>query len=199
MASHATRDMVDELFTKLASDSQRLVKIFVGDSEHPVHLQQSVLEGISGYFIGAFAEGRFEEGRSGILRLPEDNIEVWKIIVTWIVNRAVPEDLLRTDLLLAIRCWITGDKYDIKEFQDAVMLCILAELVSDGVKLNIEMIKVSFEETPVDSPLREVIVNRRMSEYDLKGFEEKTKHEEMWILDGTGFLPLLESKNKLGF
>lgn len=181
------------------------MKIIVGNSEPPIQFQQSVLEGISRYFTSAFGNERFEEGKSGILRLPEDSVEVWKIISKWIIHREIPETLIEEDLLLAIRCWTTGDKYDIKEFQDAVMLCMLIELSSDSdpsitdPKLSPEMVQVAFENTAVGSPLRNLVVERKVLEYRSEDYQD-AQYQKMWedlrFLDGTGFVPHLVKARK---
>lgn len=182
----------------MASASQRLVKIYVGDSIHPIQIQQSVLENTSDYFAAAFRSDRFTEARTGIMKFPEDHVEVWKVLVNWILRHEVPKALLRSNMLLAIRCWITGHKYDMKEFQDAVMLCMLYELEPGNndpdeglsIKLSPEMILEAFKHTSDTSVLRALVVERKVIEYDdLQPVLCEETQRDMEILDGSGFLP----------
>lgn len=99
-------------------------------------------------------------------------------------------------MLLPIRCWILGDKYNIKEFQDAIMLHMLIELQpkklesDDSVKLSVEMVRTAFEGTMEGCPLRDLVAARKVVEYGMLATkDEEHKWEELKALDGTGFGP----------
>ena len=79
----------------------------------------------------------------------------------------------------SVRCWILGDKYDIKEFQDIVILELI-ELVRDS-SVPLLTIKLAFENTPPKNALRtfmaEEAVWRIMRRRDYA-------HEDLGVMDG---------------
>ena len=78
-----------------------------------------------------------------------------------------------------VRCWILGDKYDIKEFQDLIILELIQSV--KGVIVPLTTVKTAFENTPPKSPLRTFMAEeaawriKNMSEY---------QHEDLGIMDG---------------
>ncbi|SMQ55184.1 unnamed protein product [Zymoseptoria tritici ST99CH_3D7] len=137
----------DELITKLQSSSQRFIEISFGTkTTYPVRVAQQTLENLSPYFKTALRINTFIEGANGTISLPEDEYDVWKVLLYWIFNHDLPDwmyarnlfnaqhklggqdPLYAHELHLAVRCWIAGDKYEISRFQDAVMLCVLRYL-----------------------------------------------------------------------
>lgn len=183
-----------------------------------IQIQQQVLEGVSEYFVAAFQRGRtaagqsggtlqsgpFEESKSGIFKFPEDSVDVWKILARWIILRKVPRTLLSEDLLLAIRCWIIGDQYLVKEFQDDIMVCMLEKLSpfqgywARRGELTIEMLRVVYENTAEGSNLRKLVIELEV--LNLKDNEDTSRFDEAnvqkaFALDGTGYLPHLAQSN----
>ncbi|SMR63506.1 unnamed protein product [Zymoseptoria tritici ST99CH_3D1] len=217
-------DNLDEQIQKLVSPSQRFIKITIGeDTSHPIHIAQQVLEGLSPYFVAALKDDTFEEGVRGELSFPEDETDVWAILLHWIFYHEVPPlFLLATDipddpvkgLHLAVRCWTTGDKYRMAAFQDEVMLRILRRvdaMYSENEGLDIELVKVVCERTLYGSPLRELFVDWTvMVTYGIRHpkaecvapktmsqsyADEIRKNFEK--LDGTGLLPEMLAKKAL--
>ncbi|KJX99895.1 hypothetical protein TI39_contig348g00009 [Zymoseptoria brevis] len=81
----------DDLVASLTSPSQRLVKVYVGDcTEHPFHVQQQLLEALSEVFENALKRDTFAEGITGVLRFPEDEMDVWEVFLYWTFNHDFP-------------------------------------------------------------------------------------------------------------
>lgn len=89
-------------------------------------VQQKLLESVSPYFTRCLKADTFKEGEQGRLYCPDDNVGAWRVLLYWIMHRKQPDDLLVKSDLVAVRCWVLGDKYDIPRFQDEAMFALLA-------------------------------------------------------------------------
>ena len=122
----------------------RLIKLFIGEQSpemQPLLVPQALLENASEYFVKAFRnENMGQQNEPGTLRFPEDDIAAWKVFLYWIIKHKLPaaEELVpacddenvegKHDHILAVRCWVLGDKYCVPLFQDLIMLEILRTL-----------------------------------------------------------------------
>lgn len=81
----------------------------------------------SDFFVAALKyEGSFGTGESGTLRFPEDNEIAWEILLYWMFNGHISNDLLDDiDLHDLVRCWGMAEKYLMTRFQDEIMCNIL--------------------------------------------------------------------------
>ena len=87
---------------------------------------------ISEYFVKAIKNEHLGSGTAGTMKFAEDDPGAWKMLLYWKIKGSLP---LLQDVpsyggqqLLYTRAWILGDKYDIGEFQDLVMLELLQRL-----------------------------------------------------------------------
>jgi len=72
------------------------------------------------------------------------------------MRREHPEhELLTRPDVLAVGCWILGDKYDIPEFQDEAMLALLVSIANNS--LTKDMFSEIALGVPIDSKLRALI------------------------------------------
>lgn len=115
-------------------------------------------------------------------------------------HRELPGDYIKNDLLLAVRCWILGDKYDIKLFQDDVMLMMIsygAETSSDPTP---EMVREVFYNTPPGSKLRDFITEESVYLFEpgvrSDRLGDAVLRKNIGELDETGFLPLYTEKKR---
>ncbi|SMR60393.1 unnamed protein product [Zymoseptoria tritici ST99CH_1E4] len=208
---------MDEFLNSLRTQP-RLIKISIGESEEVFHVQQQVLENLSQYFVSALKRDTFVEGKIGALDFPEDEVDVWRVLVHWVITRRLPRSFLEKDFLrgaidlhLAVKCWTTGEKYGIGEFQNTVMLHILRRLdimqsSTPAQSFDIDVVRVAFELTgDGDCPLRDIFVDWMvMSLYDIDTSTDirtrplpqplDTKLASLSVLDGTGFFPALTAK-----
>jgi hypothetical protein len=120
-------------------------------------VQESLLIDISSFFDKALEAERFEEGRTAVLRFPDDNASGWKVLLYWVMRGQVPSgDEFKGDEAMAlVHAWILGDKYDIEDFQDYVMMELLCWLQHRSYLP--EMVKTAFENTPRESKLRKLM------------------------------------------
>ena len=121
---------------------------------------------MSEYFKRALANADSFGGEKDVMRFPEDDATAWETLLYWKIqgylHRAFAEDA-ESDIMQSIRCWALGDKYDVKNFQDVVMLDLIALLSSRGVKFNV--VRFAFENTPQKSPLRTFMAREAIITY----------------------------------
>ncbi|SMQ55185.1 unnamed protein product [Zymoseptoria tritici ST99CH_3D7] len=231
-------DDKDSLINGLRAPSQRLIKIFIGGSTaSPIQVQQQMLERLSSFFAKALQEDAYLEGIHGVLRFPEDEMDVWEVLIYWMFCRNLPKSLVAAEdcfnsckftngtqnLPLAVRCWTTGDKYGIGDFQDAIMLPILRRLHKMQVDhfegrfeepyhiglrhaaFDLQFIQLAFERTSPGSVMRDLLVDWMV--FHVYGIEKEgyltpqplpLDHalEGLELLDGTGVLPAMLAKKK---
>ncbi|SMQ55183.1 unnamed protein product [Zymoseptoria tritici ST99CH_1A5] len=205
-------ELIDNLLKK-----PRLISISIGGSSDAVQVQQQFLQNLSPYFANALKHDRFKEGREGVLNFPEDDMDVWKTLLHWIFCRELPDFLVpesnkltKDNLLLAVRCWTTGDKYGIASFQDTIILRILRHLdaMQDeelGKILEVEVVLTAFERTVSGSILREIFTDYMVSTmYGIGSGKADAPRQpsdstlmSLDVLDGTGFFPAMTAKRTL--
>ncbi|KAF7187506.1 hypothetical protein HII31_11130 [Pseudocercospora fuligena] len=107
-----------------ALQNDRLISITIGSDPLHIQIQQTVLEAASAWFKNVLKHNSFVEGKSGKIDFPDDDPEAWKILACWITTREFLTTCADTteDILVCAKCWILGDKYDIKPFQDEAMM-----------------------------------------------------------------------------
>ncbi|KAK4506441.1 hypothetical protein PRZ48_000173 [Zasmidium cellare] len=120
--SETTVETAESIFESMRND--RLVRIFIGDDDSkPLLIQQSTICAASPFFKAAFTGANYEEAKSGILRLPEDDLQAWQIFIYWLLKNKIPQG---SDLAV-IKAWTLGDKYKIPQLQDDVMFAMMEE------------------------------------------------------------------------
>ncbi|SMR60394.1 unnamed protein product [Zymoseptoria tritici ST99CH_1E4] len=218
----------DELISNLQSSSQRFIEISFGTkTTKPIRVPQQTLECLSPYFKTALKKNTFKEGVNGTISLPEDEYDVWKVLLYWFFNHKLPDSMhartsiysqkprylemapLAPHLRLATRCWIAGDKYEIPQFQDAVMLCILRYMDAmqwSGKLLEVDVLLLVLDNTVQGSPLQELFVDwvavRMHTGAGVDTYEgvlESSKDSKPLYerLDGTGFYPAMLVKRPM--
>ncbi|KXT03313.1 hypothetical protein AC578_3992, partial [Pseudocercospora eumusae] len=142
---------------KLQKD--RLITITIGKNNEPIQLQQKTLEAASEWFTVALKRHTFVEGDNGKLNFPEDCYDVWSLFVYWMINHDFAVQVKdEASLKLVQQCWIFGDKYDIKRFQNEAMLAFIRYF--DGIDITVwsqERINATLDFCPSGSPLGRVV------------------------------------------
>lgn len=103
-----------------------MIRIKVGSNkdDEPFLISQRRLESASEYFRKALRQDSFKEGRTGQIDFPEDDYDAWAVLMFWMMSAFhIAKNKLKPDLL--IKCWVLGDKYEIPDFQDRIMLELL--------------------------------------------------------------------------
>ena len=180
--------------------SQRLIKIYVADASTPYLVQEAVLTGMSEYFKRALANADSFGGEKDVMRFPEDDPVAWKVLLYWRIQgclqRSFAEDAESTMMQL-IRCWALGDKYDVKNFQDVIMLDLIQTLNIHLVKF--EVVRFAFENTPDKSPLRKLMAQEAVISFYYPSMQYAA--EDLEIFDGvcgfmTEFVKAIELKRQ---
>ncbi|KAK4895398.1 hypothetical protein LTR27_006462 [Elasticomyces elasticus] len=97
--------------------ADRLIDIYVGKvtpEVKPFRVQQVLLGQLSDYFTKALRANTFREGEQGRVHFPDDDSQIWEVLLNWIINRSVPSYAERKGAgaqAMFIHCWILGDKY----------------------------------------------------------------------------------------
>ncbi|KXT08991.1 hypothetical protein AC579_70 [Pseudocercospora musae] len=148
---------MSDLMKKLQKD--RLITITIGKNNKPIQIQQETLEAASTWFTAALRHHTFVEGQNAKLNFPDDCHDVWSLFVYWMINHDFAVYVKNEESLkLAQQCWIFGDKYDIKRFQNEAMLKIICYF--DGTNIHPwsqERINATLEFCPSGSPLGRVV------------------------------------------
>ncbi|KAI6891253.1 hypothetical protein KC318_g13908 [Hortaea werneckii] len=149
----ATMDEIREFANSLKAD--RLIRIKVGSNkdDEPFLISQRRLESASEYFRKALRQDSFKEGGTGQIDFPEDDYDAWAVLMFWMMSAFhIAKDKLKPDLL--IKCWVLGDKYEIPEFQDQIMLELLFMVQYNDTE---DIIRLGSELSPAGSVLKRLI------------------------------------------
>ena len=123
----------------------------------PFLIQESILTDTAAFFIRAVRNGDAIGGR-GVLRFPEDDQTTWEVLLHWLLKDKLEwgytEDA-DAKMKGLVECWVLGDKNDIKQFQDEVMWELIR--VSDHNRVELNVIRLAFDSTPVGSPIRALL------------------------------------------
>ena len=119
----------------------------------------------------------------GSMRFPADELDAWKMMLYWKIEGDLPDlddvEDYHGEELLYTRAWVLGDRYDIKEFQDLVMLELLRLLKTCEFRFDIA--RVGFENTAPGSKLRKVMAEEIVTLVRNSG---KWKNENFEKFDG---------------
>jgi hypothetical protein len=110
--------------------------------------------------------------------------EVWQVFFCWLLKRHIDFAGLPADeaVSLAVKSACFADKYDIVELSDEA----IAFLVDEKVEVSMEQIRLVFQTTSKNCPLREVLAVKTIAAVGAG----KIEMMDLLSLDGTGFLPL---------
>lgn len=94
------------------------------------------------------------------MTFPEDDVEVWKILLYWRINGDFPSRAVHRNNQLLVHCWVLADKYDIAEFQHLAMKHLIDGLCdSDYASMELTTVKLAFESTAPGSMLRQFMAD----------------------------------------
>lgn len=155
--------------SKLQGD--RFIKIYIGDDINPYHVQEAALTTLSDYFVRALKHGKSFGGEEETLGFPEDDQTSWQTLLHWKIKGSLTGvDGLREREAIEqwTKCWVLGNKYDVKEFQDLVFLELLKCL--DGVDATPQAVEFAFKNTPANSPMRQLMAREAVASFDRQDF-----------------------------
>ncbi|KAI6790266.1 hypothetical protein KC332_g18385 [Hortaea werneckii] len=185
----ATVNEIREFANSLKSD--RLIRIKVGSNkdDEPFLISQRRLESVSEYFRKALRQDSFKEGRTRQIDFPEDDYDAWTVLVFWMMKTFdIAKEELTPELL--IKSWVLGDKYEIPEFQDQIMLELLFTFEEDYATEDI--IRLGSGLSPTGSVLKRLIAEEaavalRIEKMDFESLET--------AFNGNGIMDSKKSKD----
>ncbi|KAK1823579.1 hypothetical protein LTR12_001990 [Friedmanniomyces endolithicus] len=197
-AATASADAVaqpKELADSLRTD--RMINIYVGKATpeaKPFRVQQVLLEQLSEYFSNALSADTFVEGKKARLNFPEDDVDAWKVLLRWAFTHTVPhwtKKMAGKIEMVFVDCWVLGDKYQIRSFQNEVMMEMLYYYTCNSG--SFEVLRHGVEQTSSGSKLR-----RLMAEEVVAGVDVGKQGFDLDQFDGMRFLKdYVQAKQRL--
>lgn len=193
------------------------VDIYVGKSKKHYPIPKQLLEHYSPYFDKCF-NGSFIEGQTQKLKLPEDSVEDFDVLLDYMVYGNVSEvlDVLKTGKDTVRRCmsfFEYADKYGIADVEEAIHDPLEKALVAYGAEeFHARYIEVVYRITPSNSPLRILMAKAALSfagldndihpyqkqEEQVEGFAADLLKQTRASLDDTYWTDPLTGKGKRG-
>jgi hypothetical protein len=130
------------------------------------------------------SQAGFVEGATGNLTFADDDEDAWHAFLYWLLKHEIEFlELYGTSAAeIAIKSACFADKYQINEFFDEAMCC----LINTHITITIDILKTAFTSTNASCPLRELLIGKAY--VAVQG--GTIKLDNMLTLDGTGFLPM---------
>ncbi|KAK3628305.1 hypothetical protein LTR56_018697 [Elasticomyces elasticus] len=169
--------------------TDRIIHIYVGEllpGTKPFRVQQVLLEQLSDYFSGALRDKAFCEGEEGRLHFPEDDLDVWEVLLHWLFRRSLPQWVdvdSETKESLLIRCWVLADKYQVHDFQNEAMMDIMMHQSQHPACIRNLMHGVKV--TAAGSKLRRIMAEELVWQVYIK---KDIQFTELDQLDGPSFI-----------
>ncbi|PPJ55505.1 hypothetical protein CBER1_07045 [Cercospora berteroae] len=145
-----------------------LVKVGTGDSSREFTVSRSLLS-LCTWFRAALEDDRFQEGRTGVISLPEDTLRAFrsfyfyllrrKLIFKYLYLKSETFDEFVEQLNTSIEIWIFAGKYSSRYLRDCAMEAFCWHLDSatpNDIGLPPASLAVCFSHTAEDSPLRKL-------------------------------------------
>ncbi|KAI9753008.1 MAG: hypothetical protein M1815_000160 [Lichina confinis] len=104
-----------------------LVNVYVGKEEAHLRLHKKLLCARSPFFRAAFT-GQLKEAQSSTIKLPEDSVEAFNVVVAWMYSDVVPAGATKLVLCNAYRL---GEKFLTPGLQNAII-----KTFADHMKAN---------------------------------------------------------------
>jgi hypothetical protein len=160
------------------------VEFLIDDTlvEYPRYrIPKSMLCRVSKVFRAMTSLNWSAEEQKSVIKIPEDETDVWIIFLHWL---RVPEadfdkELTYSSGTYGVRCIVFADKYDVPAFHDMAM----ASLYASKCVFPIRLVKLAYETNP-QNPIRKFVIQRIVHAKDFD-ISRMSKWED---LDGKGFL-----------
>lgn len=170
-----------------ASDNFKLFEDF--------RVHRGLITQCSEYFRAALEKENFQEGKVGIIELPIDDLEPFKMFLAWAYQRSMlhggwaePMDPCITAFKTSkkdndgkaarlmsryVHAWVYGDMRQAPEFQDWVMYQLIAGAKEIGFYINECSVKYAYDHTMPGSLLRKYLVDTCAANGRPSSFQEQ--------------------------
>ncbi len=147
-------------------------------------------------FFAAALDGSFAEATSKVIRLPEDNPDIFALFIQWLyvgdfahgfctADHTNDYDLdnnddhhcCRASILIDIRAWILGDKLGCSIFKDVAMLRLIRAF--DTWSIDTTTVRIAYEGSAHGSKLRKFLLDEFRHEAKADYFSDDT---DEWVL-----------------
>ncbi|KAH0341168.1 hypothetical protein KCU81_g6447, partial [Aureobasidium melanogenum] len=160
------------------SSYKEVITVEVGPEKKAFVIHKNLLVFYSDYFRSAF-NGSFKEATEGKISLPDESDDVFEIFNQFIYSRVLADgegEKLTGDQL--IKLWLFGDKYLVPVLQNVAMNSLKTKSDKENY-IPTEKIKLIWENTLPNSPLRKLILDQVVYETDVDHFIHPGT-EELW-------------------
>lgn len=174
------------------------------ERQRTFNVHEALLRYTSEVFSAALNHEDCGEDKAGVLKYPEDAVGAWEVLLFWMITKKLPEDSMgllsvhdkETLQFSLVQCWTLGDKYDIPEFQDLVMLELL-DLSSEGL-VTVQAAEEAFANASPGSQIRKLFSRLIVSAVFLLKVEDMEAFECLEGLTGytTELMQTLHSRGK---
>ncbi|KAL8665497.1 MAG: hypothetical protein Q9202_002202 [Teloschistes flavicans] len=145
--------------TKQLQKTVAIVKVGTGPRQDQYVIHAELLCYYSLFFKKALT-GNFEEAKTGLVQLHDDDPEVFDIFQNWLYKQDLGLDAsqcVRFTLLLSL--WVFGDKVQVPSFQDAAIEALRDRTINTPRIIRLKDVLYVYENTSHESPLRQFIVD----------------------------------------
>ncbi|KAK4494245.1 hypothetical protein PRZ48_014543 [Zasmidium cellare] len=196
-------------FQELINVTEQLrssVNIYVADEEKPYIVERELLETQSDHF-----RQLLHDGHENTFRFPDDDLEIWRVFLYWLMEEELPLGLVEPSLDEVIKsiidCYAMGEKYGLRAFQDYIMEYIFEEM-GDWPSIDIgpwwnrrhtvsEAVSYIFRTTQPGSKLRDIFVEEAVVFRlwsDEEPFGVPFSQQQLIDFDGSGFFQMFAQK-----
>ncbi|KAG9747963.1 hypothetical protein KCU73_g7214, partial [Aureobasidium melanogenum] len=134
-----------------------MVTLVIGSSKKDFTVHKDLLIFYSDYFRAAF-NGSFSESTASKIELLDVKKKVFENFHTWLYMRKLStEDDEALDFRPLVDLWIFGDRFQVPMLQN----CVMDEIVARqrrGDSSDVSLLKVAYDNTVDNSPLRKVLI-----------------------------------------
>ena len=154
------------------------VQVIVGQEKKIFTMHKGVLCSIAPFFRAAF-EGQFVEGTEQVLRLPEDDPNLFRYFQLWAYTKNFLEDgeiLDTVEYKVLMDLHIFGDKYGVQDLQNAA-IDVLIDKANATKMYPISLFDHVYRNTASDSRLRQLCVDWTLWRLDYMDISEGSRRD----------------------
>ena len=137
-----------------------IIYIEIGLAGTRFGIHRGLLCEYSAYFRAALL-GNFPEATEGVVRLPDEEVEVFELVNGWLYTQTIPDMLeagVETLSCLLVELYIFGERTAMPKLQNDTIDAII-RTTTRQLLINTKVIPRAYEETPKSSPLRKLLVD----------------------------------------
>ncbi|OCL14234.1 hypothetical protein AOQ84DRAFT_222179 [Glonium stellatum] len=135
-----------------------ILNIAVGPDDTPFDVHIELICDCSPFFDNLLKH-RFTEPQEKILPLPDVDPDIFTEFLNWAYRGQIFEGMLSPKWIDLCRLWVLADKLGARELQNLVVIQCGNKYIRFGNFVDKEAVEFVYNRTPVDSPLRRMVVD----------------------------------------